>query len=166
MQASVIGQIKALQDMSVAQLQTCWVEVFGEPARSRNKPYLYRRIAWEIQAKAYGGLSARAQDRIRELAPDHFPRAVVPRDAIENLLAQPKHRRDEPRRNRDLRLPPVGSVIVKDYKGRRLRLVVHEDHFELDGQSFGSLSEAARHASGARWDGFLFWNLKQRKPRS
>ena len=57
-------------------------------------------------------------------------------------------------------------VIVKAYKGRQLRLVVHEDHFELDGQSFGSLSEAARHVTGARWNGWLFWGLKQRSRKS
>ena len=54
------------------------------------------------------------------------------------------------KQQRDPRLPSPGTVIVKAYKGRELRLVVHEDHFELDGQSYRSLSEAARHVTGSR----------------
>ncbi len=68
---------------------------------------------------------------------------------------------------RDPRLPSPGTVFVKAYKGRELRLVVHEDHFELDGQSFRSLSEAARHVTGCRSiNGRLFWNLVARKRKS
>ncbi len=55
---------------------------------------------------------------------------------------------------------------MKAYKGRELRLTVHDDHFELDGQSFRSLSEAARHVTGSRWNGRLFFGLTERKRKS
>ncbi len=57
-------------------------------------------------------------------------------------------------------------VLVRQYRGRELRLVIHDDRFELDGQSFRSLSEAARHVTGSRWNGRLFWGLTQRKRKS
>ena len=162
---SVIGQILELQElqrMTVAELQVRWHEVFGEPARSRNKPHLYRRIAWEVQAKAYGGLSARAQERIRELAPDHFPRAVLPRDFQPSTVTSAA-RVTERRPVRDPKLPSVGTVLTRKHHGREIRVVVHADGFEYDGRRYGSLSEIARTVTGARWNGRLWFGLTERK---
>jgi len=107
-------------------------------------------------------LSSHARERIDELAPDSFVRARAPQ------LPQDAPRASETARKsqRDLRLPAPGTVIVRAYKGQELRLVVHDDHFELDGQSFRSLSEAARHVTGSRWNGPLFWGLTHRKRKS
>ncbi len=63
---------------------------------------------------------------------------------------------------RDLRLPSPGTVLTREYRGRELRLLVLDDGFELDGQRFGSLSEAARHVTGSRWNGKLFFGLTKR----
>ena len=49
MDTSVIGQIAALKRMSVAELSGEWLRLYGEPARSRNRDYLFRRLAWRIQ---------------------------------------------------------------------------------------------------------------------
>ena len=59
-------------------------------------------------------------------------------------------------------------MIVKRYHGRDLRVTVHDDHFEFEGQSFGSLSALARHTTGARSgiNGRLFFNLTRRSRRS
>lgn len=165
MQDSVIGQIKALQDMTVAQLQERWREVFGESSRSRNKPFLYRRIAWELQAKAYGGLSADARERLRDVAPDHFPRAVLPRDfEPPRTIGEATTTRVRP--PRDHRLPSPGTIISRSWRGRDLRLQVLPDGCEVDGVHYDSLSAAARAITGARWNGRLFWGVTQRKRRS
>ena len=161
-ETSVIRRIHALRQMTVAELQCEWERLCGEPTRSRNKQFLYRRLAWRIQELQHGGLSDRTRNRIDELAPDSFVRAPAPHalhDAVDGAQTVRK-------RPRDSRLPSPGTVIVKAYKGRELRLVVHDDHFELDGQSFRSLSEAARHVTGSRWNGRLFWGLTSRKRKS
>ncbi len=162
MDTSMLGRINALRQMTVGELRIEWQKLYNEPTRSRNKDYLYRRLAWRIQELRYGGLSAHAQSRINELAPAGFTRARTPQppqDAPERVEMARTLQRDP-------RLPSPGTIVVKTYKGRELRLVVHEDHFELDGQSFRSLSEAARHVTGARWNGWLFWGLKQRSRKS
>ena len=61
-------ELAALEQMTVGQLQERYIEVFGEPVRSRHKQYLIRRIAWRLQANAEGGLSERALRRAEELA--------------------------------------------------------------------------------------------------
>ena len=54
-------EIEALRQMSTAQLKAKYREVFGEETRSNHKQFLFRRIAWRIQANAWGGLSQRVR---------------------------------------------------------------------------------------------------------
>jgi hypothetical protein len=53
--------IEALRHMTVGQLKQKYGEVFGEASRSNHKQFLFRRIAWRMQANAWGGLSERAR---------------------------------------------------------------------------------------------------------
>jgi len=48
-------QIEALRHMTVGRLKKEYSEVFGESSRSNHKQFLFRRIAWRIQANAFGG---------------------------------------------------------------------------------------------------------------
>lgn len=74
-------QIAGLERMTVGQLQAKYAEVFGEPARSGNRQWLFRRVAWRIQAMAEGDLSERARERARELARDADLRVRPPTGA-------------------------------------------------------------------------------------
>ena len=47
--ASIPAQIAKLQTMTVGELRVEYERVFGEEARSRNRVWLWRRIAWRIQ---------------------------------------------------------------------------------------------------------------------
>jgi hypothetical protein len=47
-------------------------DVFGESSRSNHKQFLFRRIAWRLQANAWGGLSERAVERWRSLTTRTF----------------------------------------------------------------------------------------------
>ncbi len=162
MDTNLIRRIHALRQMTVAELRCEWERLYNEPTNSRNKDYLYRRLAWRIQELQRGGLSRHARQRIDELAPDSFVRARTPQPQRDASRASETSRKSQ----RDLRLPAPGTVIVKTYKGEELHLVVHDDHFELDGQSFRSLSEAARHVTGSKWNGKLFFGLTKRKRKS
>jgi len=53
-------QIEGLRHMTVGQLKNKYREVFVEESRSNHKQFLFRRVAWRIQANAEGGLSERA----------------------------------------------------------------------------------------------------------
>jgi len=41
--------------MTVGQLKDKYRDVFSESSRSNHKQFLFRRIAWRMQANAYGG---------------------------------------------------------------------------------------------------------------
>jgi hypothetical protein len=72
-------EIEALSRMTVGQLRQKYLEVFGEESRSNHKQFLFRRIAWRIQALAEGGLSERARRRALEIANDADLRIRAPR---------------------------------------------------------------------------------------
>lgn len=157
----MLNEIQRLRSMTVSELREQWLRLYGEPSRSRNRDYLWRRLAWRVQEQQLGGLSDRAKTRIEELAPDGFMRARTP---VMELPETPAPEPDPaPRSKRDLRLPAVGTIISRTYRDRELRLLVLDDGFELDGTRYDSLSEAARAVTGSHWNGPLFFGLRQRK---
>ena len=163
MGTSTLTEINRLREMAVAQLQARWLELYGEPSRSRNKDFLYRRLAWRLQELQHGGLSQRAKDRLAELAPTiDFCRGRTPAPTLAAVGPTPVQ---EPptKTRRDPRLPSPGTVISRRWRDRELRLLVLADGFELDGVRYGSLSEAARAVTGARWNGRLFWGVTKRQ---
>ncbi len=67
-------------------------------------------------------------------------------------------------RPRDPRLPAVGATIQRSYKGRVHEVTVREDGFEYEKATYRSLSQLARHITGAKSiNGFLWLGLA--KPR-
>ena len=161
---SMLAEIERLRGMTVAQLRVEWERLYGETTRSRNRDFLWKRLAWRVQEIANGGLSDAAKTRLRELAPVtlQFTRAQRPR-GFDPDAAPPPAPRSTAKPVRDTRLPASGSVITRKWRGRDLRLVVRDDGFEVDGVVYGSLSEAARGVTGQRWNGPLFWGLRERK---
>ncbi|HOV72730.1 MAG TPA: DUF2924 domain-containing protein [Candidatus Hydrogenedentes bacterium] len=50
MNRDVHEEIRRLRDAGVAELQRCYREVFNEEPRSRHRTFLWKRIAWRLQA--------------------------------------------------------------------------------------------------------------------
>lgn len=67
--------------------------------------------------------------------------------------------------NRDPRVPPTGTTIVRNYKERKVEVLVRADDFESDGASYKSLSALATKLAGCETNGFKFFNLGG-KPRA
>ena len=156
--ADVAGQLAALSEMTIGQLKERYRELFGVPTRSRNKPYLQKKLAWRIQELAVGGLSEHAQHRIQELAPDAPVRWRASNGGT--VKAPPKEAQEGPKR--DPALPPPGTVLTREHKGTEHRVTVLDDGFEYQGANYRSLSKIATEITGTRWNGFLFFRLKQR----
>jgi hypothetical protein len=156
--ASIAAQLAELEAMTTAELQEKWHKVFGEAARSRNKGYLHKRLAYRLQEIAEGGLSAKALDRIEELA----DKAPIRRRARPGAAHVVQTIGDDPNAPaaRDARLPPAGTVLRPKYKGREFAITVLEQGFELEGQGhFKSLSAAAKAATGQVMNGYLWCGL-------
>jgi len=163
-------EIAGLEKMTVGQLQARYAEVFGEPARSGNRQWLFRRVAWRIQMLAEGDLSERARERARDLVRDADLRVRPPRGAEHAALAAQPQPVGQLRTlsgrlslKRDPRVPPAGSVIPRVFKGHEYRVIVLPHGFEYDGQVFKSLSAVAHAITGSHWNGLRFFNLGERE---
>jgi Protein of unknown function (DUF2924) len=61
MNQSLEAQIEELRKLPAFALQAKYLELFGEESRSGNRQFLFRRVAWRLQALAEGDLSERAR---------------------------------------------------------------------------------------------------------
>lgn len=163
--AKITCEVEALRELSTDQLREKWTEVWNEPCRSRNKGFLQKRVAWKIQANAYGGLSQRALDRAREIADETLLKIRSPSTPIvEGKTIGTIMRRKSLRpicNTNDRRLPCAGSVITRSYEGRTIAVSVLDKGFEWEGRFFRSLSAVARAVTGSHWNGFLFFGIER-----
>ena len=158
-------QIEALRHMTVTQLKDRYLEVFGEATRSNHKQFLFRRIAWRIQANAFGGLSERARARALEIANDADLRIRAPKNFLKEDLDESRIIETRVAPTEDSRLPLPGTDLVRRYRGRNIVVRVRKDGFEYSGQVHRSLSAAVKAATGTAWNGFAFFGLVNKTGR-
>ena len=160
---SMIARIATLRRLTVGELREEYLKAFGEETKSRNRDWIFRQVAWQIQALAEGGLSERAKRRAAELAreSDVRPRSRQLLTPGQPPAAAPRIVQVGP--VRDLTGPLPGTVLCRDYKDRNVVVRVMEDGFEWDGRVFASLSAVAKAVTGAHWNGHLFFGLRKAK---
>ena len=152
--------IDQLRDMTTAQLQLKYRELFGQPSHSNHKDYLFRRVAWRMQAVAEGGLSERTRAYAREIATDADLRLCAPKKPIET---QPAVRVANTSRPLDPRVPPPGTQLIKQYKDETVTVTVLEDGYRYGEHVYKSLSAIARRVTGTQWNGYVFFGLRLRQ---
>ena len=152
--ATTKRQIAALDGLTVGELASKYLELFGIPTRTRNKDYLRRRIAWRIQEQQEGGLSTRALERIAQLAPQAPARWHEP---ARKKAATGGSRSCREAELRDPRLPPPGHVLTRVHDGIEHKVTILGDGFEYRGEHHRSLSQIAKLITGTPWNGFRFF---------
>ena len=65
-----------------------------------------------------------------------------------------------PRKTRD---PLVGTVLIRDWHRKEIRVTVLENGYEYGDVVYRSLSAIARVVTGAHWNGRLFFGLVSRR---
>ena len=128
-------QVAAIETMSLKEVRNEWQRRYGVPPRHRAVFLLRRVLAWRIQADVLGALDAST------------------RRMLEHEGCEPK----------PSALP--GTRLAREYAGRRHEVTVLDDGVVYEGQTFGSLSEVARHITGQRWNGPRFFGLRQENRR-
>jgi hypothetical protein len=156
MELNVHKEVAALQRLGAKQLRGRYAEVFGETTTANNKIWLIRRIAWRLQALAEGDLTERARRRAEELGNDADLRMNPPRP---NVADAPRATPAAVLPLRDARLPPVGSLLVRKYRGQTLQVRVLADGFEFEGDVHASLSAVAKAITGSHCNGYLFFQI-------
>jgi hypothetical protein len=138
--AIVRQRLDALEEMEHCALQAEWRKRFRhEPPPRLSRRLLQLGVAWKIQAKALGGLTAATK---REL----------------ERLARSLEEAGDIRRERVVRLKP-GAKLIREWRGETHTVLVLEEGFEWRGRQWRSLTAIAREISGAKWSGPRFFGL-------
>jgi Protein of unknown function (DUF2924) len=164
MDMALVRRMEELRRFSVPALKKMYREVFGEETRSSHKQYLFRRIAWQLQAQQEGDLSPRALDRAAEIADDADLRSAGPKGfwswpgEKQKIPAHP-----HPVTHRDQRLPQPGTLLTRRHQGSDVIVKVLDVGFEYQARHYRSLSAIALEVTGTRWNGLLFFGLTERR---
>jgi hypothetical protein len=134
--AAVATEIERVRSLSGEALRRLWRSVFARPVPQHLTPELLRRmIAHRLQEQAFGTLD----------------RATL--KVLDGLGRRDGSRRPE----RNLK---IGTVLVRDYQGRRHTVTVAPDGYVWEGAAYSSLSAIARAITGTAWSGPRFFALK------
>lgn len=139
---TVLARIAALKDTPIPQLKQQWRDLFETEPPPYNRRFLEHRLAYRIQELAYGGLKPETLKRLKLLG--------------EELDGGDPIRRRQPANER----PITGTRLIREYQGVEHCVTVRDTDFEYQGRPFKSLSAVARAITGTRWNGLLFFGLK------
>ena len=128
-------EIAALEVLSSAELRRRWAALTGSPVPRISPSLLRLALAWELQARALGGLT-----RATTQALDQAGRGLT---------------RTSPAN--------AGMRLVREWQGRVHVVTIGEDQvIRWNEREWRSLSEVARAITGTRWSGPAFFGLKKK----
>ena len=145
---STLAQIAALKILPTAELKRRWRELFETEPPPYNRRFLESRLAYRIQELAYGGLK-----------PDTIER-------LEALGEQLDGGKIDVRRKRGDDRPIAGAKLIREWQGVEHAVTVTKDGYEWQGRPYRSLSAIANAITGTRWNGWVFFGLKNHRARS
>ena len=146
--ASVLSIVANLEGLDLNGLRRQWrAHLGGEPPAHLPRWLLMRVLAHRLQSDAFGG-------------PDKSMRRIL-RFGKEDGVGAPFDRRVP--QTRDGVGLKAGALLVREWKGRLERVMILEEGFAWNGQTFGSLSQIAKAMTGTNWNGHRFFGLRQGK---
>lgn len=145
MNDSVLAQLAALKGASASVLKARWRELFDSEPPAYNRRFLESRLAYRIQELAYGGLSRATLERLQAMAKQYGSRDPAERKA------------------RPMLRPVAGTRLIREWQGVEHCVTVRGEDFEYLGRPYKSLSSIARQITSTKWNGWVFFGLKNHK---
>jgi hypothetical protein len=133
--AKVEEQLARLTTLSSAELKADWRRLTGTPLPRVSPSLLRLALAWELQARAHGGLSRETSRTLDQLASAKTKTSAV----------------------------SPGMRLVREWAGKAHVVTIGEDRaIRWNNREYRSLSEVARAITGTRWSGPAFFGLKKK----
>src|SRR5438270_8122732 len=121
MASAALAAIEELRRLNIPALRRKYHELFGEQSMSSNNKFLFRRIAWRMQANAEGGLSDRARRRAAEIADEADLRTRAPKGFfLTESASGGEWSVDRSQRQRDWRFPAAGTLLTRRFDNRQI----------------------------------------------
>ena len=144
---ALAAELAALSEMDAPELRAEWRRLYRS-----HSPKLLRRdllelgVAWKLQERVLGGLSAVAKRQLAELTRTMSTKSDLPKA-------------------RTVTLKP-GARLVRAWGGETHEVLVVEEGFLWRGTTWRSLSVIAREISGTHWSGPRFFGLTSTTTKS
>ena len=134
--AGLEDQLAELDTMAKGDLRDRWAKLTGRPVPQVSAKLLRLALAYELQAKALGGLSRKTRQRLDQIA-----------------AAKTE--------TKDVR---PGMRLAREFGGK-VHVVTISDAGEIlwNEREWHSLSEVARVITGTRWSGPAFFGLRRKR---
>lgn len=142
-----------------ADLRKMYKTLFGKTTAGTNGDWLRNKIAYELQRRLkYKNDEPDVVRKRREALGDEEPQKK--KVEVENG--------ETLNRDRDPRLPPVGTILERTYGDKLIKVRVNEDSFDLideDGTEtwFRSISGVARDVCVCEVNGYVFFGLDSKR---
>lgn len=140
------ARLAALKTSAMPDLKKQWRDLFDSEPPPFNRRHLESRLAYRIQELAYGGLKPETVRRLERLG--------------EELDGGDRKKRSI-RLDRDR--PIVGTRLLREWQGIEQVVTVTADGFDWQGRPYKSLSAIARAITGTRWNGWVFFGLRNHR---
>jgi hypothetical protein len=146
--ASLLSIVANLEGLDLDGLRRQWrAHLAGEAPAHLSRWLLMKVLAYRLQSDAFGDL-------------DKSIRRIL-RSGKEDGVGAPFDRRaPQTREGVDLK---IGALLVREWNGKLERVMILEDGFAWNGQTFGSLSQIAKAMTRTNWNGHRFFGLRQGK---
>ena len=138
----------ALKTTPTPDLKQQWRDLFDSEPPPYNRRFLESRLAYRVQELAYGGLKPETVKRLEALGGEI--------DGGNPVM----------RRIRAGQKPIAGTRLIREWQGIEHAVTVRDDGYEYRGAPYKSLSSIARAITGTRWNGWVFFGLKNSGGRS
>jgi hypothetical protein len=149
--ASVLSIVANLEGLDLDGLRRQWrAHLGGEAPAHLSRWLLMKVLAYRLQSDAFGDLDKSIQRILRSGKGD-------------GVGAPFDRRPPQTREGLGLR---AGTLLVREWNGRLERVMILDEGFAWNGQTFGSLSQIAKAMTGTSWNGHRFFGLRQGKTAS
>ena len=148
MSDTVLARLAALKTTPTPDLKEQWRDLFDSEPPPYNRRFLESRLAYRVQELAYGGLKPETVKRLEALA----------RGVEETKPVMRRIRTDQK--------PISGTRLIREWQGVEHVVTVRDDGYEYRGAPYKSMSSIARSITGTRWNGWVFFGLKNMKGRA
>ena len=139
---TVLARLATLKTTPTPDLKRQWRDLFESEPPPYNRRFLESRLAYRIQELAYGGLKPGTIERL---------------EALGEQLARGK---GLPRNFDTENRPIAGTRLIREWQSVEHCVTVRDEDYEYQGRPYKSLSAVARAITGTRWNGWVFFGLK------
>lgn len=151
-EVSLEHEIARLRGLKSETLRARWRTVFGGKAAPHlPRQLLFAMIAYRLQAEVLGDLDAETLRLLKKI-----DLAPAKSEAVSLTAALDQRRRELSH----------GTVLMREWNGQTHRVMVVDQGFTWEGNTYDSLSKIAQVITGTRWNGPRFFGLRDTRSAS